>query len=351
MLPRVAAHSRLDFKMKGSSSGMSTFEEYMKHSLYGTNGFYAKGGSAGRRAGDFLTSPEVGPLFGEIVAGLMDEVWKDLDQPNQFDFVECGAGPGTLARSILAAKPKCSGSLNYVAVEISDSQRKLHPAGVVSVRDMPDGPINGIIFANELLDNIPFRLFVFDGKWKEACVVEDGSGKFIEVLTSTSENFDFLPERAQHGSRVPVQEQAGRWVQTAVSKLNSGKIILIDYCSELTTDICNTPWRNWLRTYKGHERGSHYLNEPGSQDITTQVLLDQLHLAVPSIQVESQATWLSKYGIEILVKEGKEYWEAHRSNPDLLSMKMLSRVSEAALLLDENGLGGFSVVTIKAGSK
>jgi SAM-dependent MidA family methyltransferase len=300
---------------------MSTFEEYMKHSLYGTNGFYAKGGSAGRRAGDFLTSPEVGPLFGEIVAGLMDEVWKDLDQPNQFDFVECGAGPGTLARSILAAKPKCSGSLNYVAVEISDSQRKLHPAGVVSVRDMPDGPINGIIFANELLDNIP------------------------------SENFDFLPERAQHGSRVPVQEQAGRWVQTAVSKLNSGKIILIDYCSELTTDICNTPWRNWLRTYKGHERGSHYLNEPGSQDITTQVLLDQLHLAVPSIQVESQATWLSKYGIEILVKEGKEYWEAHRSNPDLLSMKMLSRVSEAALLLDENGLGGFSVVTIKAGSK
>jgi hypothetical protein len=93
------------------------------------------------------------------------------------------------------------------------------------------------------------------------------------------------------------------------------------------------------------------LNEPGSQDITTQVLLDQLHLAVPSIQVESQATWLSKYGIEILVKEGKEYWEAHRSNPDLLSMKMLSRVSEAALLLDENGLGGFSVVTIKAGSK
>ena len=93
------------------------------------------------------------------------------------------------------------------------------------------------------------------------------------------------------------------------------------------------------------------MSEPGSQDITTQVLLDQLRLVVPSIQVESQSTWLSKYGIEILVEEGKEYWDAHRSNPDLLSMKMLSRVSEAALLLDEHGLGGFSVLTIEAGNK
>ena len=93
------------------------------------------------------------------------------------------------------------------------------------------------------------------------------------------------------------------------------------------------------------------MNEPGSQDITAQVLLDQLRRVAPSIQVESQSTWLSKYGIEIMVREGKEYWEAHRSNPDLLSMKMLSRVSEASVLLDENGLGGFSVVTIEAGVK
>ena len=330
------------------TSQVRKFESFMFDALYGANGFYAKGGSAGRRMGDFLTSPEVGPLFGEVVAGFMDEVWEDLGQPRQFDFVECGSGPGTLARSIFAAKPKCRGSLNYVAVEISDSQRKLHPSGVVSVRDMPGGPINGIIFANELLDNIPFRLFVFDGKWKESYVVDDGSGKFIEVLINTSENFDFLPERAPHGSRVPVQEQARIWVQTAVSRLNSGKVILIDYCSESTTDICNTPWRNWLRTYKSHELGSHYLNEPGSQDITTQVLLDQLRLVAPNIQVESQSTWLSKHGIELMVKEGKEHWDAHRLNPNLLTIKMLSRVSEAAALLDENGLGGFSVITVNA---
>jgi SAM-dependent MidA family methyltransferase len=318
----------------------------MEYALYGENGFYAKNGSSGRRMGDFLTSPEVGPLFGEVVAGLIDEVWIDLGRPKQFDFVECGAGRGTLARSILAARPKCIASLNYVAVEISDSQRKLHPSGVVSVRDMPDGPINGIIFANELLDNIPFRLFVFDGRWKESCVIEEESGKFVEVLRSTDENLDFLPKSAPHGSRAPLQDQAGRWVQTAVSKLNSGKVVLIDYCSELTSEICNTPWRNWLRTYKSHERGSHYLNEPGSQDITAQVLLDQLRRVVPIIQVESQSAWLTKHGIESMVQEGREYWDAHRSIPDLTTMKMLSRVSEATVLLDETGLGGFSVLTI-----
>jgi SAM-dependent MidA family methyltransferase len=332
--------------LKSKSSILTTFESYMEYALYGENGFYAKNGSSGRRMGDFLTSPEVGPLFGEVVAGLIDEVWIDLGRPKQFDFVECGAGRGTLARSILAARPKCIASLNYVAVEISDSQRKLHPSGVVSVRDMPDGPINGIIFANELLDNIPFRLFVFDGRWKESCVIEEESGKFVEVLRSTDENLDFLPKSAPHGSRAPLQDRAGRWVQTAVSKLNSGKVVLIDYCSELTSEICNTPWRNWLRTYKSHERGSHYLNEPGSQDITAQVLLDQLRRVVPIIQVESQSAWLTKHGIESMVQEGREYWDAHRSIPDLTTMKMLSRVSEATVLLDETGLGGFSVLTI-----
>ena len=63
------------------TSQVRKFESFMFDALYGANGFYAKGGSAGRRMGDFLTSPEVGPLFGEVVAGFMDEVWEDLGQP------------------------------------------------------------------------------------------------------------------------------------------------------------------------------------------------------------------------------------------------------------------------------
>ena len=325
-----------------------SFEEYMEHALYGIFGFYSNDGLAGTRTGDFLTSPEVGPLFGEIVANLIDETWIELGSPEKFDFVECGAGPGTLARSILAAKPQCLDSLNYVAVEISDSQREMHPSGVVSVKDMPSGPFNGIIFANELLDNIPFRLFVFDEMWKEAFVVSKGDGRFSEVLKLSDDEFAFLPAIVIHGSRVPIQTQAGKWVESALSRLLSGKMVLIDYCTESTSEICRIPWRNWLRTYKNHERGTHYLIEPGSQDITTQVILDQLRLYVPNIQIDSQSSWLKKYGIEDLVDEGKRYWEEHRSSPNVFALKMLSRVSEAAKLLDPTGLGDFKVITINA---
>ena len=74
----------------------------MDLALYGEHGFYASGGRAGRR-GDFITSPEVGPLFGAVLARAIDAWWNELGRPSDFAVVEAGAGPGTLARAILAA--------------------------------------------------------------------------------------------------------------------------------------------------------------------------------------------------------------------------------------------------------
>ena len=62
-------------------------------------------GRAGRR-GDFITSPEVGPLFGAVVARALDAWWAEAGEPDVFTVVEAGAGPGTLARSVLAAAPR-----------------------------------------------------------------------------------------------------------------------------------------------------------------------------------------------------------------------------------------------------
>ncbi|MTA94022.1 MAG: class I SAM-dependent methyltransferase, partial [Actinobacteria bacterium] len=89
----------------------------MNIALYGESGFYATTGRAGRR-GDFITSAEVGPLFGAVLARAVDNVWNTLGQPDNFHIVEVGAGPGTLARSILAAQPKCLSQGEYIAVEI-----------------------------------------------------------------------------------------------------------------------------------------------------------------------------------------------------------------------------------------
>ncbi|HET7719837.1 MAG TPA: SAM-dependent methyltransferase, partial [Acidimicrobiales bacterium] len=92
------------------------FEQVVELALYHpTFGFYETGGSAGR-SGDFLTSPEVGPLFGAVLARALDAWWSELGQPAPFTVVEAGAGRGALAKAVLAAEPACRPALRYVAV-------------------------------------------------------------------------------------------------------------------------------------------------------------------------------------------------------------------------------------------
>ena len=325
-----------------AAGGAIPFSEYMRLALYGEGGFYTTGGRAGRRGGDFITSPEVGPLFGTVIARALDAWWKELGSPSRFDVVECGAGPGTLARSILAAQPECADALHYVAVEISTSQRALHPQGVESRETMPDGPITGVILANELLDNLPFRLFVFDGSWMEAFVAQATGGQFVEVLRTPDVVPSCLPQTAPLGSRAPIQDAADSWVGDSLAKISNGRLLLFDYCSNSTSEIALTPWREWLRTYRDQGRGMHYLSDPGSQDITSQVMIDQLPTGFIT---STQADFLAQWGIDELVREGNAYWESMKTAPDVAAMKMRSRSTEAKSLIDQTGLGAFTALS------
>lgn len=345
--------------------GALRFDRFMQTALYGEHGFYTeprpsgtgqrishagtdqrtsysdtgeRTGRAGRR-GDFLTSPEVGPLFGAVIARALDTWWHEMGEPDPFVVVDAGAGPGTLARSVLTARPECGGALRYVAVEVSADQRAAHPAGVESRVELPTRPIVGVILANELLDNLPFRLFVFDDGWKEAFVAYDGS-RFVEVLRQCTPLPRALPERAEHGARAAVCNAAAEWVDTALSRLTSGRLVAIDYTTT-TQSMTERAWREWLRTYSAHQRGGHYLSSVGEQDLTVEVPLDQLPTATT---VSSQSQFLRRYGIDALVAEGKAAWQQQTSAPDLAAMMMRSRVSEAEALLDPSGLGEFSVV-------
>lgn len=321
-----------------ASGGALRFDQFMSIALYCEAGFYTRHGQAGRR-GDFITSPEIGPLFGAVVARALDDWWQELGCPASFTVVEVGAGPGTLARSVLAANGACADALHYVAVEVSATQRSMHPAGIESRAAMPTEPFAGVIIANELLDNLPFRLFVFDDSWREAYVVWDGL-RFAERLKACRELPTCLPTEVGHGARVAVQDAAAKWVSDALSLLTAGRLVAFDYTTS-TSMMGVRPWREWLRTFVAHGRGVHYLSAVGEQDITAEVALDQLPAAT---SITTQAEFLHEFGIEALVDEGREAWQRAAVAPDLAAMVMRSRVREAEALLDPAGLGGFSVV-------
>jgi SAM-dependent MidA family methyltransferase len=324
-----------------AAGGAIPFAEFHRLALYGPSGFYTRvgGGRAGRRGGAFLTSPEVGPLFGAVLARYLDAQWDTLDHLEPFTVVDAGAGPGTLARTVLAARPRCAAALRYVAVEVSARQRTLHPAEVESRPDVPDGPLDGVIVANELLDNLPIRLCVFDGCWREAFVEVATDGNFAEVLAAPLDPLPpVLPASPPHGARVALHEVAVGWVGAARSRLRAGRLLVVDFARPATAAQALRPWRQWLRTYRDHDRGSHYLADAGDQDIAVEVALDQF--PEPS-SVRTQAQFLQRWGIDELVTEGERAWNAGAHAPDLQALTMRSRGVEAKALLDPNALGAF----------
>src|SRR5690606_1711795 len=140
-----------------------------------------------------------------------------------------------------------------------------------------------------------------------------GGGRPTEVLSVPFDPLPgVLPPDAPHGARAPLQRQAAAWVETARSLLVAGSVMVFDYAVEHTAELVARPWRDWLRTYRGHTRGTHYLSDPGSQDITADVCIDQLP---PPDRCETQAAWLRRFGIDDLVEQGRVAWHANAARP------------------------------------
>ena len=319
------------------------FDDYVEHALYHPErGFYATGGRAGRR-GDFLTSPEVGPLFGAVVARALDTWWDELGRPDPFTVVDAGAGPGTLARTVRLAAPACGAVLRYVTVERSVSQRAHHPDDVVRLEALPDEVITGVIVANELLDNVPFRLFERAGAgWCEV-LVEDGAEVLYDRFAVADLPAALVDLDVPVGARVPVQEAAGAWLRDALALLERGRVVIIDY-ADTTASMATRPQDEWLRTYRGHERGGPPVDRPGTQDITVEVAVDQLVAVRPPDLDQTQAAFLAAHGIEALVDEGRRIWAERAHLGDLAAIRARSRITEAEALCDPEGLGDFRVL-------
>jgi len=279
-------------------------------------------------------------LFGAVLGGYLDAEWKRIGRPDPFTVIDAGAGPGTLARSFVSARPACAEALRYVAVELSPAQRERHPDGIESRADLPTEPFDGVVIANELLDNLPFRLVVFDDGWREAHVDVDREGRFVEVLGERVTDLAIPSTGMRVGARAPIIDRAAAFVDDARRLVRAGSVLTVDYGFARTAELAMRPWREWLRTYQNNERGKHYLAEPGSQDVTIDVPFDQL--PEPDA-LRTQAQFLQRWGIDDLVAEGVRVWTEQAARPGLEAMRMRSRVSESEALLDTAGLGAFLV--------
>ena len=300
-------------------------------------GFYETGGAAGR-GGDFLTSPEVGPLFGTVLARALDSWWGDLGEPPSFTVVEAGAGRGVLAKAVLAAAPACTPALRYVAVERSSALRAQLPESVEPAAEMPDEPFVGVVLANELLDNLPFGLLERQaGGWAEVRVTECLEETLVPVDDAAESR---LAPDAPVGGRIPTQRAARAWVDRARGLVRAGRVVVLDY-ADTTPCMAARPWTDWVRTYRGHGRGRSPLADLGAQDVTCEVAVDQL--PVPSAD-RSQAEFLRAYGIDELAAQARQAWQKRAHIGDLQALVARSRANEAAALTDPTGLGGFRVL-------
>jgi len=355
--------------------GPLPFDEVIELALYDPrHGFYSSGGEAGR-GGDFLTSPEVGPLFGAVLARALDDWWRDLGEPDPYVVVEAGAGAGTLARHVLDAGPACSPALRYVLVERSERLRgiqqgrlPMEPARqvlgpavvtdpdegphavpgigplVTSLADLPQRPFVGAVVANELLDNLPFALLEKTALgWSEVRV----GAQLGEVLVPTSPE---LERRAQSlapgawvGARIPLQDAAAEWLRSALAVVERGVVVAFDYADD-TMSMADRPWTEWVRTYRRHGRGGHPLEHLGEQDITCDIAVDQLTAVRPVVSYPTQTEFLRDHGLASMVDEARGAWQERAHIGDLEALRHRSRLTEADALTDPEGLGAFKVL-------
>ncbi|MEO5656218.1 MAG: SAM-dependent methyltransferase, partial [Nitrospiria bacterium] len=225
-------------------SGPLTFARFMDLALYAPGlGYYMRDAGRIGAQGDYYTSGNLHPLFGETVARQLDEM-AALAGPG-FTVIEQGAGRGALAYDVLRATSSegSDGPWPYLIVERSpamvERQRQvLAPwaaSGRVSwIEAFPNQPVNGCIVSNELVDAFPVhRVVQRDGALQEVYVAAAEAG-VAEILgpPSTSElaaYLDRLGVTLAEGQYAEINLAAIEWMRAVGRAIDRGFAITIDY--------------------------------------------------------------------------------------------------------------------------
>jgi SAM-dependent MidA family methyltransferase len=270
------------------AGGSISFAEFMHYALYAPGlGYYAAGARKFGADGDFVTAPEISPLFGRVVARQCAAALQESGEPAVLEF---GAGSGRLAVDMLVALRELDAlPAEYRILEVSADlrerqQRLLHKElpelaeRIVWLDRMP-ALHRGIVLANEVLDALPVERFLRRKNGVCQLRVGDEAGEFVFVDEPAPEVVAHAVEAIEHdiGRRLPdkyiseVSLAAPAWLGDVAQMLESGLVLLFDY--GVSRREYYAPDRNegWLRCHYRHRSHSDPLILPGIQDLTAWV--------------------------------------------------------------------------------
>lgn len=267
-----------------------TVAAFMELALYHPEyGYYASRAQRSGRRGDFYTSVDAGPFFGEMLAVQIGEMVRELrrDEERGVDLVEAGAGNGRLMRDVLdALAADFPGEYRQVRVHLversararSEQNHVLGPhAGrvIASTEALPEH-LHGVLFANELLDAFPVHVLTRRGAQLREIFVAEKGGRLVEREGAVSSeavraSFEMSGAEIAPGARAEVSPAAANWIREVGSRLDRGFVILIDYGDDAIALRSAARPDGTLRAFREHRVSSNWLDEPGAQDLTAHV--------------------------------------------------------------------------------
>lgn len=310
-----------------ASGGWIPFTRYMEMALYAPGlGYYSGGAHKFGPAGDFITAPELTPLFGQALASQV----ADILAASAPQLIEVGAGTGLLAADLLAALENL-GQLpeHYAILEVSGELRARqfdtlarqvpHLASRVKWLDDLPASFSGAVVANEVLDVMPVHLVVATANGlAERGVAESAEGNLGwsdrplgEAIAAAASALD-LP-RPIHGEYLTELNLAGAaWMAEWAARLQHGAMLLIDYGYPRAEYYLPHRASGTLQCYYRHRAHNEPLLWPGLNDITSFVDFTSMADAAFDAGLEvygytSQAQFLFNCGLlEHLARRGPE---------------------------------------------
>ncbi len=308
----------------GAAGGWVPFDKFMDWALYTPGlGYYSRGdrqfGLMPASGSDFVTAPELSPLFGRALAA---QVRQGLEASASHEVWEFGAGSGALAVSLLAELGDVVG--RYTIVDVSGALRARQQATLTAFGErvrwidrLPDG-MQGVVVGNEVLDAMPAKLLTFDGRqWCERGVaLYDGAFTFADQPTALCPPGEMV---WAPGSVTEIHPQALAFITTLAERLERGLAIFIDYGFPQAEYYHPQRSSGTLMCHQGHRADGDPLVDVGFKDITVHLDFSAIALAAQDAGMEvagytSQAHFLFNCGLAALLESAglRERAAAHK---------------------------------------